>query len=72
MQFHMNPPPRTLIKSKNNARLEKYRVKNILIFDNGELEEFLLLVRKPQMTLEGSGALADSANFQYFRTILHK
>ena len=41
------------------------------LFDNGNLEEFLLFVQNFQMTLEASGELTSSANIQYICTLLH-
>ena len=39
-------------------------------FDNGDPEEFLLLVRKSNMTLDASGNLEMDAKLQYFCTIV--
>ena len=41
------------------------------LFDNGNMEEFLLFVQNFQMTLEASGELTSSANIQYICTLLH-
>ena len=39
------------------------------IFDDGDPEEFLLLMRNFNMTLASSGTLETGANIQYFHTL---
>ena len=40
------------------------------LFDNGDPEEFLLFVRKFQMTLKASASLSVNSNIQYLCTVL--
>ena len=40
------------------------------LFDNSELEEFLLFIRNFQMDLKASGTLAAGAKIQYLHTLV--
>ena len=42
------------------------------LFDNGELEEFLLFILNFKMTLNALGRLAATPKLQYLRKILHE
>ena len=40
------------------------------LFDNGDMEEFMLFIRNFKMTLEASGTLVASANIQCLHTLV--
>ena len=42
------------------------------LFDNGDLEEFLLVIRNLNMNLEAPGTLADGSNIKYLRTLVRE
>ena len=42
----------------------------MVLFDNGDTEEFLLFVRNFNVNLAASGTLATGANIQYLRTLV--
>ena len=41
------------------------------LFDNGELEYFLLFIRNLNMNIEASGTLVAGTNIQYIHTLVH-
>ena len=47
-----------------SERLDFYKLK-MALFDNGDPEEFLLFIRKFQMTLKASGTITSGSNIQY-------
>ena len=87
VQIHVDPPPITLIKSKNYMKKEKDSVKIISfrsyvgksrhvwikngLFDKDKLKDLLLFMRNFKITLDASGPLSENAKLQYLHTIIH-
>ena len=66
-----------LHKDYVNMKLRRYPTSSMLylydfrmsLFDNGDLEEFLLFVRNFNMTITASGVLETGTNIQYLRKL---
>ena len=59
-----------LRRDPKSQQSDLYELK-MYLFDNGELEEFLLLIRNFNMTLKASGTILDGTKIQYLRTLVH-
>ena len=71
---HVNPE-KDLVKLKlriypTSSTSDLYEF-NMSLFDHGDLEEFLLFIRKFNITLAATRNLEMEANIQYLCTLLH-
>ena len=69
MKNHINIYLDKLRRDMTPEKLYIYEFKRAL-FDNSDLEEFLLFIRNFNMTLEVSGTLLDGAKIQYLHTVV--
>ena len=58
-----------LLRDTTSEKSDLYEFKTDFL-DNGDLEEFLLLVRNFNTTFDTSGTLATDAKVQYLRTLV--
>ena len=58
-----------LCRDPTSEKSDLYEFK-VALFDNGEPQEFLFIVRNLQIMLEASGTLAANAKIQYLRMLL--
>ena len=58
-----------LHRDKTSQKSDPYELK-MALFDNGEMEEFLLFISNFNTTIEESGTFVANANIQYLRTLL--